>query len=216
MITQLVQNDVENSNVVRAMESGTFPALEAEAAQNDIAINTPPIARSGHFTFALLDLIQQAMVPTTGSAQRVDESMKLGLYVAKTSAHSFLRRKALEVLFYVGQVEGVRLVSIERELAQITEHRKLADDWRDVKRQGERRDSFRSQLASIVIDSKSTQQVTPLQKLLTRSSMDPFKGQHRKSPPWSMNSKRYWWSKTCHQKSETCFKYCPADIVRRE
>lgn len=162
MITQLLQNDVENSNVVTTMESGTFPALEAEAAQNEIAINTPPIARSGHFSFALLDLIQQAMVPTTDSVQWVDESIKLGLYVAKTSAHSFLRRKALEVLFCAGQVEGVRLVGIERELAQITEHRKLADDWRDVKRQGERRDSFRSQLVSIVVDSKITQQVTPL------------------------------------------------------
>jgi len=166
MVTQLIRNDVEKSNTVTTMEIGTFPALEAEAAQNDEAIDTPPIARTGHFAFALLDLIQQSIGLTSGYVIWVEESIKLGLYVAKTSAHSFLRRKALEVLLSIGQVEGTRLVDIEKELAQITEHRKLAEDWREVKRQGERRVSFQSQRASIVVDSKTRQQVNSFWKFI--------------------------------------------------
>lgn len=140
------------------MESGTFPALETEAAQNDEAIDTPPIARSGHFAFALLDLIQQSLVPIPGCRNCIGESIKLGLYVVKSTGHSFLRRKALELLLCIGQIEGAGLHSIEKELVQLTGHRKLAEDWRDVKRQGERRADFRSQLASIVVDSKATTQ----------------------------------------------------------
>jgi hypothetical protein len=139
------------------MEKGTFPALEAEAIQNDEAINTPPIARTGHFAFALLDLIQQSIKPDW-----VDKSIKLAMYVTKTSAHTFLRRKALEMLLSIGKMDAVGLVNIEKELSQSIEIKKLAEDWREVKRLGEWRTNFRTRLASIVVDSKSTLPVNPL------------------------------------------------------
>jgi hypothetical protein len=151
IVNQLVKNDVDKSNAVKNMEKGTFPALEAEAIQNDEAINTPPIARTGHFAFALLDLIQQSIKPDW-----VDESIKLAMYVTKTSAHTFLRRKALEMLLSIGKMDAVGLVNIEKELSQSIEIKKLAEDWREVKRLGEWRTNFRARLASIVVDSKST------------------------------------------------------------
>ena len=160
IVSQLVKNDVEKSNAVKNMEKGTFPALEAEAIQNDEAINTPPIARTGHFAFALLDLIQQSIKPDR--SKWVDESIKLAMYVTKTSAHTFLRRKALEMLLSIGKMEGVGLVNIEKELSQSPEIKKLAEDWREVKRLGEWRTDFRARLASIVVDSKSDLPVNPL------------------------------------------------------
>ena len=157
VVSELVKNDVNKSNAIKGLENGTFPALEAEATQNDEAIDSPPIARTGHFAFALLDLIQQSIRP--GSPRRFDDSIRLAMYVVKNAAHSFLRRKALEVLLSIGKVEGVGLVSIEKELAQATENRKLVEDWKEVKRQAERRATFRAQLASIVCDSKNILQV---------------------------------------------------------
>jgi hypothetical protein len=160
LISQLVKNDVDNSNAIRDMEQGTFPALEAEAIQNDEVIDTPPIARTGHFAFALLDLIQQSIKPSY--PKWVDESIKLAVYVTKTTKRTFLRRKALEMLLSIGRMEGVGLVNIERELSQSTGVKKLTEDWRETKRQGEWRANFQARLSSIVVDSKSTLLVNPL------------------------------------------------------
>jgi len=160
VVSQLVKNDVDKSNAIKNMEIGTFPALEAEAIQNDEAINTPPLARTGHFAFALLDLIQQSIKPDC--PKWVDESIKLAMYVTKTTTHTFLRRKALEMLLSIGRMEGVGLVNIEKELSQSAEIKKLTEDWREVKRLAEWRANFRARLASIVVDSKSTQPVNDL------------------------------------------------------
>jgi hypothetical protein len=66
------------------------------------------------------------------------------------------------MLLSIGKMEGVGLVNIEKELSQSTEIKKLAEDWREVKRLGEWRTNFRTRLASIVVDSKSTLPVNPL------------------------------------------------------
>ena len=157
IVSQTVKDDVVKSNAIKNLEAGTFPALEAEAAQNEEAIDTPPIARTGHYAFALLDLKQQAIKP--GCLKWVDESIQLAMYVAKTAVNSFLRRKALETLLSVGKMEGVGLINIERELSYATENRKLAGDWKEVKIESERRANFRGQLSSIVADSRNVQPV---------------------------------------------------------
>src|SRR5204863_2525999 len=92
-VKQLLELDIKNSNSITGPEDGTLPALVKDARNEDL--DTPPIARTGHFAYGLLDLVQQHWAKP--------EAIDLALYVAKTTSHTFLRRKALEVLYAIGR-----------------------------------------------------------------------------------------------------------------
>ena len=61
------------------------------------AVGTVPLARSNHFFYGVLDLIQQH-VQTLNSRKMDNKIVKLSVSVAEKSPHSYLRCKAFEIL----------------------------------------------------------------------------------------------------------------------
>ena len=147
---QLVEEDVKMSNTIAVdgFEKGTLPEL-ANEAREDVIIENPPIARTGHFTYGLLDLIQHR-------TDRNDELMKVALFVAKTSHHPFLQRKALEVLATIGRTTG--MTRIEMFLEQIAREelgrnfKRAISTWREVRKQEEQMAKLRAHFLPVTVD----------------------------------------------------------------
>ena len=150
VLKQLVEEDVKISNTIAVdgFEKGTLPEL-ANEAREDVIIENPPVARTGHFTFGLLDLIQHR-------TDRNDELMKIALYVAKTSHHPFLQRKALEVLATIGRTTG--MTRVEMFLEQIAREelgrnlRRAIGTWREVRKQEEQMAKLRAHFLPVTVD----------------------------------------------------------------
>lgn len=150
VLKQLIEDDVKVSNTIAldGFEKGTLPEL-ANEAREDVIIENPPVARTGHFTYGLLDLVQHR-------TDRNDELMKLALYVAKASLHPFLQRKALEVLSTIGRTTG--MTRIEIYLEQIAREelgrnfRRAIGTWREVKKQEEQMAKLRAHFLPVTVD----------------------------------------------------------------
>jgi hypothetical protein len=153
LIEQYIRADMEKSNAVE-QEPGTLSALATEAFRNDDVIETPPIARTGHFAFALLDLVQQHL-PSLCTEHHFPRLMEMVLDVAKSSQRSFLRSKALEGLLNIGRIDGIGLVKVEshlqRTLKEETRSKKAVAQWRELKKKEEESISFRAQLSTITV-----------------------------------------------------------------
>ena len=149
-LKQLVEDDVKISNTIAVdgFEKGTLPEL-ANEAREDVIIENPPVARTGHFTYGLLDLIQQR-------TDRNDELMKIALYVTKTSHHPFLQRKALEVLAMIGRTTG--MTRIEMFLEQIAREelgrnfKRAIGTWREVRKQEDQMAKLRAHFLPVNVD----------------------------------------------------------------
>jgi hypothetical protein len=138
-IKQLLELDIENSNSITKPEDGTLPALIKEARNEDL--DTPPIARTGHFAYGLLDLVQQHWAKP--------DAIDLAIYVAKTTSHTFLRRKALEVLYNIGRSDLEKIEArIKRDIGSETPIK----GWIGVKRRGEEFDKFKGDFPPITVD----------------------------------------------------------------
>jgi len=163
VLEETIQRDIHGSNqVTEKLEAGTLPFLADQAyRKSDDVIETTPVARSGHFTYALLDLIQGNLRPAYTTKQ-FDALMEISFYVAKTSKHSFLRRKAFEVLHLLGTSEPNAMAKVERALnqaradhVQIISFKKASTKWPDIKRRAEEVKNFRAQLASVTLFSSA-------------------------------------------------------------
>ena len=110
VVNGYMEPDIKKSNLIgETFERGTLPSLAEEANQNDReAIETAPIARTGHFSYALLDLVQQNLPTLCHPALGMDYKAITDtvLYVATNSQQSFLRLKALEVLLKLRACSG--------------------------------------------------------------------------------------------------------------
>jgi hypothetical protein len=161
LLRRLVIGDVEKANSIAELEyePGTLPFLATEAYHsNQDVIETPPIARTGHFAYAILDLIQQLLCPICTHTE-IDDLIKLSLSVARSSNHSFLRYKALELLFAIGGIESVGMSKIEKSLDQTlkedlvpTNFRRAMSKRREVQKRGNDMANFRAQLLPITVD----------------------------------------------------------------
>jgi hypothetical protein len=158
LLEVLLQADVQRSNSVgETFEIGTLPALASEANRNSRdVIETAPIARTGHFAYALLDLLQQNIV--VFGPDRFNILVDLGLSVAKNSQNSFLRLKALEVLLSIGKLDGVGVVKVESYIEKALKDdirsgkfKKVVSKWPSVKKRAEEMGSFRGQLSSVTV-----------------------------------------------------------------
>ena len=148
-----IKKDIEESNAIEDKpEEGTLADLAIEASYNDDVIEVPPIARTGHFTYALLDLIQQHR---TLLQLPFSKLVDLLLDVAKTSNHSFLRSKALEVLLAIGRLERIGIPIMENELQKRAggspQFRRATFQWRHVKKRGEEAAGFLAQLSPVTV-----------------------------------------------------------------
>jgi hypothetical protein len=175
-IRQSILVDIERSNKgMDKLEPDTLPYLAelAERSEEDV-IETPPIARAGHFTYALLDILHQGLRRKMWSgASWFNKMINLSLDVVRVANHSFLRQKALEVLHAVGRVDEIGLNKIERELEQASRAngatvnaRKAYTKWRDVKRYEAQMDAFNEQLQPIILEASQREQVCSLLTVL--------------------------------------------------
>ena len=142
-VKQLIETDIKNANMIIGFEDGTLPAL-AKRAQEDV-IDTPPVARTGHFTYGLLDLVQQ-------HRPKLAEFINVAIYVAKTSNHSFLRRKALEVLYTMGGTHTSTIDILLQQTKQEMGSDLFLTGWNGVKKRVEERNAFRANFLSITVD----------------------------------------------------------------
>ena len=163
VIKELIDKDTLASNAVTdTFERGTLPALAAEATQNERdTLETPPIARRGHFAFALMDLIQQHL-DIFNPDTHFESLFSLGLDVASTAHQAFLRLKALELLFHIGRLKGLGLSKVENYFVNAMKKenkqgnlRKIPGVWHLLKKRMEELDAFRQQLSSIAVFAPS-------------------------------------------------------------
>ena len=158
VLGQLLHSDVEKSNSVgETFEPGTLPALASEANRNNRdVIETPPIARTGHFAYALLDLLQHNTA--IFGPDRFNILVEIGLSAAKNCQNSFLRLKALEVLLSIGKMDGIGVPKVENYIEKALKDdlrsgkfKKVVGKWPSVKKRAEEMSSFRGQLSSITV-----------------------------------------------------------------
>lgn len=156
--------DIVNANSIgETFEGGTLPSLAGESNRNNReTIDTAPIARTGHFTYALLDLVQHNLRtlchPSLGmDFKAVTDTV---LTVAMNSTHSYLRLKALEVLLRIGKLEHVGIVRIENYIEQSLKEeirsakfKQVRGRWPDVKQREEDMANFKAQLEAITVFS---------------------------------------------------------------
>jgi len=156
--------DIANANSIgETFEKGTLPSLAEESNRNNReAIDTAPIARTGHFTYALLDLVQHNLRtlchPSLGMDFKVITDTVLS--VAMNSTHSYLRLKALEVLLKIGKLEHVGIVRIENYIEQSLKEeirsvkfKQVRGKWPDVKQREQDMANFKAQLEAITVFS---------------------------------------------------------------
>lgn len=93
------------------------------------AIGAAPVGRTGHFVFGILDLIKQH-VQTIDSGKLNDKVVKLSVFVAQNSQHSYLRCKAFEVLAEMSSKPGVGQMPIQM-IKELLEGSTWANDKRD-------------------------------------------------------------------------------------
>lgn len=93
------------------------------------AIGAAPIARTDHFIYGILDLIQQH-VQTIDSGKLNDKVVKLSIYVAQKSPYSFLRCKAFEVLAEMSSKPGVGQMPVQM-VRKLLEGNTWQNDIRD-------------------------------------------------------------------------------------
>jgi hypothetical protein len=120
-----------------------------------------PATKLGHFTYSLLDLVQQN-IDLLYSEPRFKMLVGMALHVARASPRSFLRCKAFELLVCIGNLQGVGTLKVEREVEQTLKAdtlsrwagsvKKIHDQWRGMKLRGGEADKFRAQLSSITVD----------------------------------------------------------------
>lgn len=191
-----LDQDIKTSNSIgETFERGTLPSLAGEANRNQReVIETAPIARTGHFAYALLDLVQQNLRILCNATLGMEYKAvtDIVLYVATTSQQSFLRLKALEVLWKIGKLEhvGVTRVEnyIERALKEELRSRKLKQvvgKWPNVKQREQDMVNFKSQLEAITVFTPQYDRV--------HSSKTLLKGRHpryRRTP--SRHSSQHW------------------------
>lgn len=159
---RLVQKDVEKSNLVPTdeFEPGTLPSLAEDAYRdNDDIIQMPPMTRKGHFTFALLDLIQYQLIPYYSDSRSA--LTDIILHVIKSSHHSFIQRKALEVLLSISKKDPA---NIEIRLGTMLSETSLSNAktinglWRNIKKRADEFAHFMSQLPPITAEYQPSAQ----------------------------------------------------------
>jgi hypothetical protein len=162
-VKQLIVSDIENANMTIDFEDGTLPAL-AKRAQEE-PLDTPPVARTGHFAYGLLDLVQQHRPKFT-------EFINVAMYVATTSNHFFLRRKALEVFYTMGGTQA-SAIDIFQQTKQEMDSDSFMTSWKGIKKRVDERNTFRANFQSITVDytpymgqSKLNSLVLTLEELL--------------------------------------------------
>ena len=163
VLKELIDHDMIASNKVSDQyEDGTLPALAEEATHNcRDTLETPPIARTGHFAFALMDLIQQHL-PILNPDAHFSALVDLALDVASSSNRSFLRAKALELLFNIGKSDGVGLAKVETYFINAVKKERKGGNlnkvswmWQNLKKRMEEMNAFREQLPTITVFSPS-------------------------------------------------------------
>ena len=158
-VKQLVEKDTKASNAsTETYDEGTLPALADEATRNDRdTLETPPIARTGHFAFALMDLIQQHL-HLFDVDMHFSQLVELVLDLVRNAQRSFLRIKALELLLHIGRLEGVGLAKVEtyfvtamRKETGSGNLKRVAGIWQIIKKRAQDMDAFREQLSTITV-----------------------------------------------------------------
>ena len=178
----LIQSDIEKANSVKEIERGTLPFLATEAYQsNEDVIETPPIARTGHFAYALLDLIDQVIRSSYFSAFGTNELIKISSYIIRVSSQGFIRRKALELLYKIGTLDTVGMSTVEKSLESGAKEgvgslnfKKAIGKWRHLKRRGQEYAAFHGQLQSIVVDCPRPNYEVWLSSIPLTSRVAPF------------------------------------------
>lgn len=164
VVTSYLTSDIAKANSIgETFERGTLPSLAGESNRNNReTIDTAPIARTGHFTYALLDLVQQNLrtlcKPSLGmDFKAVTDTV---LAVAMNSTHSYLRLKTLEVLLKIGQLDNVGLTKVETYIEQSLKEeirsarfKQIRGKWTDVKQREQDMANFKAQLEAITVFS---------------------------------------------------------------
>ena len=121
------------------------------------------MTRKGHFTFALLDLVQYWFIPYCSDSRSALTDIILN--VIKSSHHSFIQRKALEALLSISKKDPanfeIRLGTVLSETT-ISNARTVNGLWRHIKKRADEFARFMSQLPPITAEYQpSTQSVWP-------------------------------------------------------
>lgn len=164
---------MEAASRVKELEPGTLPSLlkDADPEDDDVFIETPPVARTGHFAYALLDLIQRLVhygFPHT-------KLKEIALFVVRKTHHTFLQRRALDLLLAIGKTGPEVMTEVENQIGQVSSEgpsvKAVALLWREVKRRAEERFNFRGQLSLVMVDYPDKRQVCPILNLLIDRTM---------------------------------------------
>jgi len=170
VLKDYITKDINNSNLIgETFERGTLPSLAGEANRNNReVIETAPIGRTGHFTYALLDLVQQNLRALCHPALGLDYKVVTDtvLYVATTSQQSFLRLKALEVLLKIGKLEHVGVMKVENYIERTINEdiksgkfKQVVGKWPNVKQREQDLANFKAQLEAITVFSPQSGRV---------------------------------------------------------
>jgi hypothetical protein len=164
-LKQLVDADREKSNAVtETPEPGTLPFLADEASRNNRdTVETAPIARTGHFAFALMDLVEQEMKEDVGAFDAVRNFrslFNLPLDVVKFAHSTFLRTKALQLLYCIAKHEKIGLAAgrdcfvksaVDSGITK-RELQRIENTWVNVQKRAKLElDVFSSQMSSITV-----------------------------------------------------------------